>query len=287
MWGRHKKSRTGRKRMEILAIFTCHNRRKLTKRGIETLSRNENVTFHYVVVDDGSTDGTKEMLQELPEQIDIVEGDGNLFWNRGMYEGIEYVKKKYPDYAYYMLMNDDTKFFPGIFDKMLPSLDGKSVLVGAICGEQGELSYGGIKYVKGIRYKKYGPEQSDMLFDTFNANCALIPHDIFMQVGIDPFYQHSIGDFDYGLAISKKGYPIRIFTEYVGECNDNSLAKTWQDESLPRLERIRLKESRKGLPFRDWFHFLRKNFGLGTAIVRSITPYIRILLGTKTRYSGA
>ena len=55
--------------MEILAIFTCHNRRELTKRGIETLSRNENVTFHYVVVDDGSTDGTKEMLQELPEQI--------------------------------------------------------------------------------------------------------------------------------------------------------------------------------------------------------------------------
>ena len=48
--------------MEILAIFTCHNRRELTKRGIETLSRNENVTFHYVVVDDGSTDGTKEMI---------------------------------------------------------------------------------------------------------------------------------------------------------------------------------------------------------------------------------
>ena len=73
MWGRHKKSRTGRKRMEILAIFTCHNRRELTKRGIETLSRNENVTFHYVVVDDGSTDGTKEMLQELPEQIAVYE----------------------------------------------------------------------------------------------------------------------------------------------------------------------------------------------------------------------
>ena len=116
---------------------------------------------------------------------------------------------------------------------------------------------------------------------------AIIPREIFAKVGIDPFYQHSIGDFDYGLQISKLGYKIHIYPKFVGECNDNTLQKTWQDETLPRMERIRLKESRKGLPFRDWFHFLHKNFGLGTAIVRSITPYIRIILGTKTRYSGA
>lgn len=273
--------------MKILAIFTCHNRRELTKRGIETLALNKEVQFDFVVVDDGSTDGTVEMLKSLPAQIDVVEGDGNLFWNRGMHKGIEYVKEKYSDYEYYMLMNDDTKFFEGIFDEMKPQLKKDTVLVGAICGDKGELSYGGIKYVKGIRYKKYGPEAQDISFDTFNANCAIIPHDIFMQVGIDPFYQHSIGDFDYGLQISKKGYDIRVYSKYVGECNDNTLQRTWQDETLPKLERIKLKESRKGLPFTDWFHFLRKNFGLGTAIVRSITPYIRILLGTKTRYSGS
>ncbi len=66
------------------------------------------------------------------------------------------------------------------------------------------------------------------------------------KVGIDPFYQHSIGDFDYGLQISKLGYKIHIYPKFVGECNDNTLQKTWQDETLPRMERIRLKESRKG-----------------------------------------
>ena len=90
-----------------------------------------------------------------------------------------------------------------------------------------------------------------------------------------------------GAILKNTSYKIHIYPKFVGECNDNTLQKTWQDETLPRMERIRLKESRKGLPFRDWFHFLHKNFGLGTAIVRSITPYIRIILGTKTRYSGA
>ncbi len=272
--------------MRILAIFTCHNRRELTKRSIETLSRNENVVFDYVAVDDGSTDGTAEMLQALPQKIDVVKGDGDLFWNRGMHKGMEYAKKTYPDYEYYLLMNDDTRFFAGIFDRMLPNLKKDAVMVGAVCSDQGELSYGAVKYIKGIRYKIYGPKAQEMCFDTFNANCAVIPNEIFLQVGIDPYYQHSIGDFDYGLQISKKGYAIRVYSEYVGECNDNTLENTWQDETLPRLERIRRKENPKGLPFRDWFHFLKKNFGLGTAIVRSITPYLRILLGTKTRRSG-
>ena len=200
--------------MKVLAIFTCYNRRELTRQSMELLGQNKNVTFDYVIVNDGSTDGTDEMLAAMPYEIDLINGDGGLFWNRGMYEAIEHAKKAHPD-------------------------------------------------------------------------CAIIPHDIFMKVSIDPFYQHSIGDFDYGLAISRMGYEIRIFPKFIGQCNDGSLKGTWQDESLPRMQRMKLKESRKGLPFRDWFHFLHKYFGLGTAIVRSITPYVRIILGTKTRYSGA
>ncbi len=274
------------KKTRILAIFTCYNRKKLTQKSIDSLQQNDQVAFDFVVVDDGSTDGTEEMLKSLPYQIDVVKGDGGLFWNRGMHRAIQYTKEHYPAYDWYMLMNDDTMFFPGVFDRMLPALRQNEVKVGAICGESGELSYGGIKYVRGIRYRKMGPEATEVHFDTFNANCALIPQEIFGRVGIDPYYQHSIGDFDYGLQISRLGYDIRVFGEYVGECNDNTLKKTWQDETLPRMERLKLKESRKGLPFWDWFHFLKKNFGLPTAILRSVTPYVRILLGTKTRYSG-
>ena len=264
----------------ILAIFTCYNRRELTEQSIRTLIQNEKVQFDFVVVDDNSTDGTQEMLKAQPCQIDVLEGDGNLFWNGGMHKAIEYTKQHHADYEYYMLMNDDTKFVAGIFDEMLSAFSPDKVLVGAVSWETKKgLSYGGIKYTRGIKYEMYGPEHADITMDTFNANCVVIPHDIFMQVGIDPFYQHSMGDFDYGLQISRLGYDIRVFHRYVGACDDNDLSKTWLNASLPRLERLRLKESRKGLPFADWFHFLHKNFGLGTAVMRSVTPYIRILLG--------
>ncbi len=264
----------------ILAIFTCFNRKELTERSVQTLVQNEKVQFDFVAVDDNSTDGTQEMLRGLPCRIDVVEGDGNLFWNGGMHRAIGHVKQHYRDYAYYMLMNDDTRFFPGIFDRLLEELDPDTVRVGAVTWETRQgLSYGGIKYTRGIRYQMCGPEEGDLSLDTFNANCVVVPHDIFMQVDMDPRYQHSMGDFDYGLQIRRLGYDIKLFSRYVGACDDNDPTGTWQDASLPRRERLRKKESRKGLPFADWFHFLYKNFGLGTAVVRSLTPYLKILLG--------
>ena len=127
--------------MKVLAIFTCYNRRELTRQSMELLGQNKNVTFDYVIVNDGSTDGTDEMLAAMPYEIDLINGDGGLFWNRGMYEAIEHAKKAHPDYEYYMLMNDDTKFVPGIFDEMLPLFAPDKVMVGAMCGDDGRVSY--------------------------------------------------------------------------------------------------------------------------------------------------
>ena len=41
--------------MKVLAIFTCYNRRELTRQSMELLGQNKNVTFDYVIVNDGST----------------------------------------------------------------------------------------------------------------------------------------------------------------------------------------------------------------------------------------
>ena len=119
--------------MKILAIFTCFNRKELTKRGMATLSENRDVTFDYVILDDNSSDGTREMLKQMRDdgtyQIDLIEGDGSNFWNGGMHKAIEHIKNTHMDYDYYMLMNDDTKFFPGIFDEMAPHLK-KDIMLG-------------------------------------------------------------------------------------------------------------------------------------------------------------
>lgn len=70
--------------MRILVIFTCFNRKEKTKECIQTLmNSNKNCNFSFVIVDDGSSDGTWEMLQNMKETTSmfLLKGNGKLFYS--------------------------------------------------------------------------------------------------------------------------------------------------------------------------------------------------------------
>lgn len=271
---------------KIVVVMTCHNRKEKTIRCLEKLHDGNNCNeYHYIVVDAASTDGTCETIERAGyADVELVHEKPTLFWNGGMYCGIEKAMKNTEAYDYVLLVNDDVDFSPGIIDKMAdysmrPDRKG-CVVVGTTCDTSGKFSYGGILYGRGISYSMIGPDKPDIECTTFNANCTLIPMEIMKIVGnVDPYYKHSMGDFDLGFRITRAGKKIYVMPEYVGVCNDNPVEGSWQDTSLGIRKRIKLKESFKGLPFKDWFHYLNKNFGFFTACVRSLTPYIKIFVG--------
>ena len=271
---------------KIVVVMTCHNRREKTTGCLVKLhDGNNNNEYHYIVVDAGSTDGTCEEIEKTGyEDVELVHAEPTLFWNGGMHRGIEIGMKNADMYDYMLLVNDDVDFIPGIIDRLVdysksPDRAG-SVIVGATCDTSGKFSYGGILYGKGISYRMIGIDSPGVRRTTFNANCTLIPMEIMKRVkNVDSYYKHSMGDFDLGFRISRGGNDIYVMPEYVGVCNDNPIEGSWQDRSLGIVKRIKLKESFKGLPFKDWFHYLNRNFGFATACVRSITPYIKIFVG--------
>lgn len=272
--------------MKVLAIFTCFNRKDKTESCIKSLvSGNLDCEFTFIVADDSSTDGTRELLKEMKKEYDIniLEGTGSLYYSGGMYLGMRYALEKLDkNYDYMLMMNDDVEFYNGCIEKMERQSreQGGAVVIGAMQNSKGNLSYGAVKYIKGIKYKIVDVDQWKVPADTFNANCVLIPYEVFVKVGaIDSYYIHSLGDFDYGLMLKKLGYRLFVSKEYVGLCNNNSNKGTWTDCSLGIKERIKKKENIKGAPTKQWFYFLRKNFGIIIAIKSSCTPYIRIFLG--------
>lgn len=269
--------------VQVQVILTCYNRKDFTIRCIQSLqTKNHHAEMHYVVVDDASTDGTSEALHNMPYSIEIIKGNGQLFWNGGMHKGLSTILETKSECEYVLLVNDDVVFFDGCIDQMIEQSqrEGNAVIVGTTTDTNGETSYGGVRYTSRVRIKYVILEPADTPeCDTFNANCVLIPYNVVKEVGnMDPFYKHAMGDFDYGMMIKRKGFKIHHTAFYVGECNNNAAEGTWTDPSLSRRERLRLKESAKGLPVRDWFHFANKNFGLFTAIYHSITPYVKILI---------
>lgn len=266
----------------VTIIMTCYNRKNKTIDSINSLiGSNHNVHMNFIVVDDNSDDGTEEALININHNIEIIKGNGNLFWNGGMYKGIEFALSNNEQSDYYLLVNDDVRFYTNIIEKLIKVSDNKNVVVGATSDLSGNLTYGGIRF-KSKRSTKYitvSPYDKNKICDTFNANCVLIPNKIIKKVGnLDLYYKHSMGDFDYGFKIKNNGYKIVSSNEYVGVCEKNTIKGTWMDPELGIVNSIKAKESIKGLPFKQWFYYLNKNYNLGTAIFYSITPYVKIML---------
>ncbi len=292
--------------MRITVLLTCFNRKEKTVACIKSLAEgNKDYDFEFIVVDDGSKDGTIDAVEALENKIPNAEivtekGDGSLFYSGGMRRAMDIAKER-PESDYYVLANDDVVFDANILGRIIGSginstkdrkeqdigIDKRdncrksnTVIVGAMRDSKGNCSYGGIRYVKGIHYTTVKPSDSDRSCDTFNANFVVIPKEVFLTVPtMDENYRHSFGDFDYGLSIKRAGFCIEVSDFFVGVCNNNPSSGTWRDRSLTRAERIKKKESIKGAPAKQWFYFLKKNFGIGYAIVYSVTPYLRIILG--------
>ena len=273
--------------IKILALATCYNRKEKTLKAINNLiSGNPGIKFRFIIADDNSTDGTGQALSKIPE-VKVVFGDGNSYYTGGMRiamaEALERLKNaQKPDYI--MLFNDDVDFYDGAIEGLIAKGRKDMILVGPTCEKDGTtLSYGGVKRKSNFRPKflKVKADKGRVFeVDTFNANCVLIPTDLFIKTGnMDKVYNHSLGDFDYGYMLRRNGGRIYVSDEYVGICPFNSDEGTWNDTGLSRRERIKKKESIKGVPFGEFFHYLLKNYNILTAIIYSFSPYIRILIG--------
>ena len=200
-----------------------------------------------------------------------------------MHVGMNHLLEREKKAEYLLIVNDDVQFFDGTIERLVGCSLEKSdaIVVGATCDDHQKQTYGAVKYLDGFRIK-YRMVQigEEILCDTFNANCVLIPYNLFEKTGtMDSHYVHSLGDFDYGLSLKKVDGRIYSSDFYVGICNRNSIIGTWLDKSLPLKKRLQLKETAKGAPAKQWFYFLKKNFGTGQAVIFTITPYIKLLLG--------
>lgn len=267
--------------IKILGLMTCYNRKEKTVRALHNLIKgNSKVEFSFIVADDASTDGTVQALKEF-DSVTVLSGDGSLFYSGGMRMAIAQAKKLKEEFDYCLLFNDDVEFFDSAIEELCLK-DNSVIWAGPTSDEAGQLSYGGVVKTSGWRPKTeiiMAKHPEGQKCDTFNANCVLIPWGIFVNLdNIDSVFTHSMGDFDYGFAAGKMGYQIKVSDKFVGVCPDNPVAVTWRNTELSMKERLRRKESPKGLPGKEWFHYLNKNYNLITALIYSAIPYIRILI---------
>lgn len=124
--------------MKVYALIPVFNRLEHTKRVVECLKSQKQVDISILIVNDGSTDGTKEYLSENADII-ALNGDGNLWWAGAMDIALRHVHKIMNKDDYFLFINNDTVFDNQFIQTLVNvSLENDHAVVGCTIRETGE-----------------------------------------------------------------------------------------------------------------------------------------------------
>jgi GT2 family glycosyltransferase len=97
------------------AIHVCipvHNRKAYTRACLESVRRQTYRRWRVVVCDDGSTDGSAALIRRSFPEVDLVKGDGSLWWAGAMNAAVGRVLETAGNGDYVYSLNNDTELFP-------------------------------------------------------------------------------------------------------------------------------------------------------------------------------
>jgi GT2 family glycosyltransferase len=250
----------------VAVLMTCHNRRETTLRCLGSLFSQllpENIELRVYLVDDGSTDGTAEAIQQKYPSVVRIRGDGVLYWCGGM--RLAWSEAMKGDHDYFLWLNDDTVLLEQALACLIETSErmrGLDLCGGIIVGSVKDPSSGRLTY--GGRFKSGSlvePRDHPQPCDTMNGNIVLVSAEAAKKLGnISQCFTQKIGDWDYGLRAREAGIPVWIAPGYQGFGKRNALEK-YILPSAPFKERWRFLHDPKGMPPSEYLIFLRRHYG--------------------------
>lgn len=192
----------------------------MTAECLDSLGRIDYPNYQILVVDNGSTDGSQELIKNKFPSVILMENESNLGFVEGNNRGINYAIENKADYIF--LVNDDVVVSPSVLSTLvdIAENDRKVGILGPMIYHYDEpnriQSAGGkIHWGKGrashqgwdeIDYRQYnGNRDVDFLF-----GCAfLIKRSVIKKIGLmDPAFFMYFEEADWCFRAKKAGYKV-------------------------------------------------------------------------------
>jgi len=279
--GGHSESMSGEHSISVSIVVLNWNGKEMLSRCLDTLRE---VTAHddyrVVVVDNGSTDGSVEMVSEEFEWVDLVTNDENLGFSKGNNVGIKYAFEEHdPDAV--LLLNNDIEFRQERWlEYLVDSLTRPQIgIVGCkLLYPDGTIQHAGgqITYSGDVRYQEdvYNePTALDRLEFVLGA-CMLIDRAVIDEIGLldEGFSPLNWEETDYYMRCRAAGYELLYDPRAHLIHHEKKSKEAYENQSESASEELSFFHKKNQL------RFMILNFG-GTELLRRLPTECKELTG--------
>lgn len=276
---------------EVFIIIPTHNRKELLRKCLLALADQTFKDYHAIVVDDGSSDGTKEMLSADFKDVIIMSGSGDLWWTGATNLGLSYALKRCSKSDLVLTLNDDTFFGKDYIESLVNfAMINPHALIGSVLLQKG----GGSKIIDGgykqnwLTAKRFAinkgmdisqfPENHYEEASTLSGRGTLIPAEAFLRLGLyDDKHLPQHGDIEFSRRAFLNGYDLLMYYGAHLCTYESSQPQNIEPKDLPWV--FLDKRSARNIKERFWFSFLcAKNVIYGA--IYFICDLLRVIVRT-------
>jgi GT2 family glycosyltransferase len=199
----------------VLVVIPVHNRWQKTYACLHSLSGHCPRGFQMLVVDAGSSDGTKELLPGHFPKVAYLPGEAHWFWARAIEEGVKWGLER--DFRQFILLNNDTVCPEGFLEKMHRFHQQHPYALHTCLFQslqQGQLYYPGVQVVWATHWYR-SPQQNQ--WAGFRPNhlpgrALWVPAEVFRLKGVMDTERlpHYLADYDLTCQAAKNGFALLV-----------------------------------------------------------------------------
>ena len=202
----------------VAAIVLNYNGRDLTLQTIASLERLTHEDLEIVVVDNGSSDGSREAVQAAFPEVTALRVEVNRGISVGLNAGITYAMERGFDYL--LILNNDIEADPRLVTELLavaerdPSIGCVGPKTYYYADRHRLWSAGGlIRFREAVTRERgmgdldAGQYERDQEMDYINGCAMLVPRRVVEAIGLwDPIYTVGVEDADWCLRMRRAGF---------------------------------------------------------------------------------